>query len=236
MPRPPHLVCQFLENVSADFLAKYQDLVKQYASGTGRHGIYALYRKDRLYYVGLASNLRGRLKSHLRDRHAGAWDRFSLYITVSDDHIRELEAMLLRIVQPRGNSQKGKFRRAENLKIVIAREMRRRSREEQDELLGRKRKPKPKLNGHARPKRGAKGVAAIVGRLDRPVVLRGFYKDKVYKARLRTNGTVRWSKQVYESPGFAASAVVGRPVNGFWFWRYQRAPGQWVRLREIKHN
>jgi type I restriction-modification system DNA methylase subunit len=35
-----------------------------------RHGVYALYRGNRLYYVGLASNLRSRLNTHLRDRHA----------------------------------------------------------------------------------------------------------------------------------------------------------------------
>ena len=38
-----------------------------------RAGVYALYRKqEKLYYVGLASNLMGRSKAHLRDRHTGA--------------------------------------------------------------------------------------------------------------------------------------------------------------------
>ena len=70
------LVCQHLENLSRVALEKYQDIIRDYVRH--RHGIYALYRKDRLYYVGLAANLRSRLTAHLRDRHAGTWDRFSI--------------------------------------------------------------------------------------------------------------------------------------------------------------
>jgi excinuclease UvrABC nuclease subunit len=54
------LVCQHLENVSREALEKYQDIIKNYVRG--RHGIYALFKKTRLYYVGLASNLRNRPK------------------------------------------------------------------------------------------------------------------------------------------------------------------------------
>ncbi len=54
------LVCQHLENVSREALEKYQDIIKNYVRG--RHGIYALCKKTRLYYVGLASNLRNRPK------------------------------------------------------------------------------------------------------------------------------------------------------------------------------
>ena len=57
------LVCQHLENVSREALEKYQDIIKRYVKG--RHGIYALFRRNRLYYVGLATNLRNRLKIHL---------------------------------------------------------------------------------------------------------------------------------------------------------------------------
>ena len=66
MKRRTPLVSQFLENLSSDVFELYQDLIKQYARG--RHGIYALYRGDRLYYVGLAKNMPSRLRTHLRDR------------------------------------------------------------------------------------------------------------------------------------------------------------------------
>ena len=46
----------------------------------GYSGIYLLYRRKTLYYVGLASNFLWRLKTHaMRDRHAGKWDRLIIY-------------------------------------------------------------------------------------------------------------------------------------------------------------
>jgi len=58
--RQAQLVCQHLENVSRKVLEKYQGIIREYVRG--RHGVYALYRKRRLHYVGLASNLRACLK------------------------------------------------------------------------------------------------------------------------------------------------------------------------------
>ena len=106
------LVCQHLENVSREALEKYQDIIKRYVKG--RHGIYALFRRNRLYYVGLATNLRNRLKIHLKDRHAHTWDRFSVYLTIKDEHLHELEALVLRIASPKGNRQAGKFVRSQD--------------------------------------------------------------------------------------------------------------------------
>jgi hypothetical protein len=77
MARHTPLVCQHLENISRQALEKYQHIIKQYVRY--RHGVYALYRRDKLYYVGLASNLRTRLGHHLKDRHGQSWDRFSVY-------------------------------------------------------------------------------------------------------------------------------------------------------------
>jgi len=64
-----------------------------------------LRRYDKLYYVGLAIDLRRRLKQHLKDKHVDSWDRFSIYITIGDHHIKEMESLLLRITRPAGNSQ-----------------------------------------------------------------------------------------------------------------------------------
>jgi hypothetical protein len=108
------LVSQYLETISGTALEKYQKVIREYVKR--RHGIYALYRRDRLYYVGLASNLRNRLNHHLKDKHKGRWDRFSVYLTIGDKHLQELESLVLRIVQPEGNSQRGKFKRAQDLK------------------------------------------------------------------------------------------------------------------------
>ena len=92
------LVCQHLENISREALGKYQDIIRQYVRR--RHGVYALYRRGKLHYVGLASNLRSRLGHHLRDRHQDSWDRFSVYLTIGvmslceggkDDYSLEIE-------------------------------------------------------------------------------------------------------------------------------------------------
>jgi len=70
------LVSQHLESISREALEKYQDIVRRYVRR--RQGVYALYRRNKLYYIGLASNLRSRLAHHLRDHHKESWDRFSV--------------------------------------------------------------------------------------------------------------------------------------------------------------
>jgi hypothetical protein len=69
MSKTPQLVYQHLENISGDVLEDYQDIIREYVSR--RQGVYALYRDDVLYYVGLASDLSSHLKAHLGDKHAG---------------------------------------------------------------------------------------------------------------------------------------------------------------------
>lgn len=66
MPKRAPLVTQHLERISREALEEYQDIVKKFVRG--RQGVYALYRGEKLYYVGLASNLRNRLRHHLKDR------------------------------------------------------------------------------------------------------------------------------------------------------------------------
>src|SRR5436189_827854 len=107
MRRRRSLVCQHLENISRKALEKYQDVIKDYVRH--RQGVYALYRKEKLYYVGLAGDLRWRLKQHLKDHHGQSWDRFSVYLTIGDQHLKELECLILRITKPRGNKVKGNF-------------------------------------------------------------------------------------------------------------------------------
>ena len=113
MSKRAPLVCQHLENVSRTALEKYQAIVKEFVRR--RRGVYALYRKDKLYYVGLATNLRSRLRRHLRDRHGQSWDRFSVYLTIGDSHLKELESLILRMVSPKGNKQSGRFVKSEDL-------------------------------------------------------------------------------------------------------------------------
>ncbi len=108
------LVLGFLERISSKL---FEDFPAQLTHFIGsEHGVYALYKGNHLYYVGLATNLRGRIKHHLQDRHAGAWDAFSLYLVRKADHIKELESLLLRIADPKGNKTRGRLKHADNLK------------------------------------------------------------------------------------------------------------------------
>jgi len=107
VPSKGQLVSQHLGKISGTILDDYPELIRSYVKG--KHGIYALYRGNHLYYVGQASNLRVRLRHHLKDRHAKKWDRFSIYITTDVEHMRDLESLIIHIAAPRENRLKGGF-------------------------------------------------------------------------------------------------------------------------------
>jgi hypothetical protein len=213
-----HLVCQHLENISRDALEKHQKIIKQYVRR--RNGVYALYRKRKLYYVGLAKNLRSRLKSHLHDRHGTSWDRFSVYLTIGEQHLRELESLILRIVQPEGNKQKGKFPKSEDIRRRFARDVKERLNYEVALLFG----DKP-------TKSVFQGREAKLRRMK----LRAWFKGKKLRAQLLKGGRVRFGGKVYESLSTAAAkACKRRTCNGWTFWKYLRAPGDWATVDHLR--
>jgi len=222
------LVLQHLELVSWRILEERSDIVKELIRR--RHGVYALYRKERLYYVGLATNLMGRLQRHLKDRHHGVWDRFSVYLTTHDDHIKEMESLILRITSPVGNKQSGKFSASENLLLVLNRSMSEADADRRARLLGgtvarRRRRVKT---------RRTKGTLVLAGVVDRRLPLRAWYKDKEFRASLRTDGRINFSRQKYDSPTGAGEAVVGRAVNGWNFWMFRNSKREWVPLTQLR--
>jgi len=231
MARHAPLVCQHLENLSRRVLEKYQHLIRSYVRN--RHGVYALYRRGILYYVGLASNLRTRLGHHLKDRHSQSWDRFSVYLTIGDSHLRELESLLLRIVKTKGNKQKGKFARSEDLRRRFARDARRSWQLEMQDLLGIPLTRKPAT----KPVRSATGGRApILGAyIDGPIKLRARFKGQTIRAAVRRDGSVRLNGKVFTSPSLAGAAACKMPTcNGWTFWQYERAPGDWVQLDALR--
>jgi hypothetical protein len=128
------LVLKHLENVRSEIFQKYHDIISDYVSG--KPGVYALYRKGSLYYVGLATNLRGRLKIHLKDSHANRWDTFSAYLTDGGKHLKELEALLIGIAKPKGNSVRGHFPRSENILPRLRKAIAQHDKEKKNEILG----------------------------------------------------------------------------------------------------
>jgi len=116
-------------------MADFQDVIRRYVRH--RQGLYALHRKGKLYYVGLASDLYWRLKSHLKDRHGTSWDRFSLYLTIGDKHLKELESLILRITKPTGNKVKGKFAKSDNLKRRLTTDIKAIQRDQLNGIIGK---------------------------------------------------------------------------------------------------
>lgn len=231
---------EYLENISHEALSDYQNLIRDYVRG--RFGLYALYDGDSLYYVGLASELNHRLKRHLSDKHGRKWDRFSIYLTISDGHLKELESLFLRIGKPLGNSQKGKFANAKNLNREFDRDIGLWQRSVRDRLMGRNRKAKRRSTANARKqlrkrdsdqKSKAVRLPPLSGLLRRGR-LRATYKAVTYTANVRSSGRIRYKGKLYNSPSEAAEAICGRAVNGWYFWRFQSRPGQWERLQSLR--
>lgn len=224
------LVCQHLEGASAKLFEKYAKILRDYVRG--RHGVYALYKKDRLYYVGLATNLRSRLKHHLRDRHHHRWDRFSIYLVINHQHIKELETLVVRMVRPKGNKQLGRFAASENLKSRLAKDLRRQQREELATLLGKKRRTTTSPRRARRPPADGEGVLASY--LTKGLRIRARYNGRTVLARVLKNGWIRYGDYLYKTPSGAGQAVRKRATNGWTFWQYQRSPGEWVPLGELR--
>ena len=223
------LVSQYLEGISRTALAEYQPFFREQARR--RNGVYALYQRKKLYYVGLARDLRGRLKTHLSDKHGESWDRFSMYLTVGDDHIKELESLVQRIVRPTGNRQGGKFAKAQNLRREFTRRVKQDAAVHLSDLLGVESRRQPVV---VRSRPASKAVLATY--VSRPMRLRARYKGKVLKARVLSNGVISFAGKRFQSPSMAACAALPhrRAINGWHFWTYERAPGDWVRLRELR--
>jgi len=228
MVKKRQLVLQHLEDVSWRVLHEYPRVVREMIRG--QSGVYALYHGRKLYYVGLASNLMVRLKTHLKDRHHGYWDRFSVYLTVRDDHLKELESLILRIVNPFGNKTTGKFAGSENLRMTLNKRMKQADADRRALLIGghvarRRRRAKAKQ---------AKGTTPLAGIIDRRITLKGHRKGYEYRATLRKDGKISYGGRLYESPSAAGKAAIGRSCNGWVFWRYRNDKGEWVPLKELK--
>jgi hypothetical protein len=223
------LCVEHMENVSWRVLQDYPKVARDLIRG--RHGIYALFRREKLYYVGLASSLMNRVKGHLKDRHHGAWDRFSVYLTTTSDHMRELEALIVRIASPPSNRQTGRLRGAHDLRKRLNHDIREHDDSKRALLLGgdvarARRRRKARQGG---------GTRALAGAVERPTQLRASYKGQTFRARLRRDGKINFRGKLYSSPAAAARAAAGRSKNGWYFWQIRLSKhSRWERLRNLK--
>jgi len=231
MPRKRglQLVSQMLEKLDASALEQYEHIIRRYTRG--RHGVYALYRDDTLYYVGLARDLQGRLKQHLKDRHRGFWNRFSVYLTIGNSFVKEMETLLLRIAQPKGNKQLGKFVKCQDLHPVVRRDFRSDYKLKEQSMFRRR----PVAKADQKEVEG-KHQAVLAGYVRDGFALKARRNGKDYKARVQKNGSIKFQGQVFMSPSGAGVAARGHSTDGWSFWHYERAPGDWVPLKELRKH
>ncbi|MCX6142257.1 MAG: DUF2924 domain-containing protein [Ignavibacteriales bacterium] len=223
-----------LERISSKVFDFYHDEITKLVRR--QHGVYALYKKNRLYYVGLAKNLRGRVKHHLRDRHASKWDSFSLYLIHNVNYLRELESLLVHITKPKGNIARGHFARSENLLKDLGSMMAQRDRNRREEMLAggiRYKASNKKKHGRKRA-RGKSKDPVLQGMFSKGTELRKEFLGKMHKARVDAAGRVRFKGKVFNSPSHAAWAVTGRPTNGWSFWSFKDKDGTWKKLDVLR--
>jgi hypothetical protein len=223
------LFTEYLERVSGKLLEEeYRQVIARMIRGHA--GVYALYKGERLYYVGLAKNLMGRVNQHLNDRHKKRWDKFSVYLAAEDEHIKPLESLLLRIALPMGNRVKGGLPGATDQRRRLYRDMREHDAARHASLLG----------GHLARRRvkkataEANGTRVLEGRLDRRIHLKAEYKGETYRATLRKDGYIAYASEKFPSPTAAAYRIVGRNINGWRFWQYRDGTKGWVLLDKIR--
>jgi len=222
------LLLEHLEGISWTVFDEYPKVLKELIGK--EPGIYSLYKGNKLYYVGLATNLLSRVKAHLRDRHKKKWDKFSVYLLKDDGHIKELESLLLRISKPTGNRVAGNFKGSTSIRKILAREMRQQDKDKQARALGgkaEKRRQKTKVSGK-------NGFVALEGVFKKAITLKGWKNDKIYKGRLRTNGTFTYKGKEFEYPGKAATSATKSKTRGWGFWHFKNEKGEWVAINTLR--
>jgi hypothetical protein len=227
--KPRDLLRNRLEKVSKDIFKKHYPLITELIGDSP--GIYALYDGDELYYVGKSGELRKRVRHHLRDRHLASWTHFSLYLVRREEHIHEMESLLVRIANPKGNRvvPKGKSRGA------LMKELRRLIRQRQVEELAGWLGSKPRGKRSNRSGK-SKHPVTLVGLVSKRTKLYKQYKGREYFATLTHKGVIRFKGKRYASPSGAAKAVLksNRAVNGWHFWYIRDSSGDWVRLMDYR--
>ena len=186
--------------------------------------------------MGLATNLSGRLKQHLRDRHHGAWDKFSVYLTSDDGHMKELESLVIRIAAPKGNRQKGKFVKSKEIQRTFIQRMRNADADKRSLLLGGQVSRRKGTSRKGASKKGAskKGAVALAGLVERRRRIRAEYKGWIYSATLRKDGRISYDGDVFDSPTAAAKSIVKRRANGWQFWKYRDPKKGWLPIARLR--
>lgn len=222
----PTLVVNRLEMVSKDVFRQHYGLITELIGDSP--GVYALYDENELYYVGKSTDLRKRVRHHLRDRHFAGWTHFSVYLVRNEEHIHEIESLLVRIAHPKGNRivPRGKSRGPllKQLRLLV----KQKQKQELVDLFGSKQaEPRLVKSEHA---------LSLKGLVKKRTPLYRTYKGKEYKATLYPNGTIAFQGKRFDSASAAAKAIANGSVNGWKFWYIEDLDGEWVKLWYYKNG
>lgn len=229
------LVTGHLEHISSDIFDRYHDEITKLVAK--EHGVYALYKNKRLYYVGLARNLRTRVNQHLKDKHSNRWDTFSLFLVEKAEHLKELESLMLHIFKPEGNRQRGKFANSTNLRRALKKLVKNRNTIFEDAIFGTasSRKHGSDKPSRTRTSRRSSGKLPLESLLTPGTELRCTYKKTEYRATVDESGRIVIDGISYRSPSAAGSAVRGgKATDGWTFWKYRNQQGNWERLDKLR--
>lgn len=230
------LVTQSLEHISRDIFSKYSTLITQLIERSS--GVYALYDGTELYYVGRATSLRSRVKQHLRDKHDDSWTHFSIFLVSNDDHIGEIESLLIRIAKPRGNSVKPKGRDSKIMHKELQKLIKEKQSEEFNDLFSNKkenkRKKKTSKANVTKKRNRSSHPENMVGMVQKRKFLHGEYNGIQYKAVLTPEGYIIYENEKYNKPTTPAKIIVKGKTNGWHFWRIKNKNNEWVKLKDYK--
>ena len=214
------------------FEKKYREIIKKELAK--KSGVYALYNKDKLYYVGRASGLATRLDQHLKDDHSGKWTHFSVYFT-KEKYVHGLESIILSVVpKTKGNKQKSKLGEDKKLRRRIEKAMEEVDKKYREFHPIRQNK---KMNANLKKKSKTKTLKfnknpSIKNPFGKNKRLEGKYKNKTYKARWLKSGLINYNGKKYNSPTGVAKKIVKRNENGLMFWRVKNNRNQWIKLKD----
>lgn len=223
------LVVERLEMVSKALFKQYYPLITQLIGSS--HGIYALYDTTDLYYVGKSTDLRNRVRAHLRDRHLASWTHFSLFLVRNAEHLSDIESLLVRIANPNGNRVHPRGTGNSALRHKLQALIRERQRDELSELFGQSVSRGSRMVSAGR--KAAHRRDSIAGLVDRRTELFRTYKGKEFRAYLLPNGAISLGGKRYDSPSAAGKAATGRSTcNGWMFWYIRNSDGDWTLLSD----
>ncbi len=82
-------------------------------------GIYALYKNEDLYRVGLTKDLMWRMKGYRKGSHAGKWNKFVIFRIRREDLLKDIETLILNLTNPPGNKTSGRVPKDADINRVL---------------------------------------------------------------------------------------------------------------------